>query len=149
MSTSIKGDLPEIRLITRATLEKRVRRTLAAKGHRLLKSRPGTAAFREFGCYAVENGLRHVIATHQAIDSLARELGVMDEQEYIDPHSDWRWIVVRQHSQRIGGKNVLFNDRISRLFRTREEAEAHAETITVESGAVGIVGYRQEDGYHV
>ena len=51
MSTSLKGTTPEIRpvFITRATLEKRIRRELAKQGRKLLKSRPGTAAYREYG----------------------------------------------------------------------------------------------------
>ena len=75
----------EVSFVSRQTLEKRVRRALASKGHRLLKSRPGTAAFREFGLYSIENGLRRIVAVNHDLSLLAHELGVMADHERLQP----------------------------------------------------------------
>lgn len=75
----------EIHFIFRSTLEKRVRRALASKGYRLLKSRAGTAAFREYGQYAVENGIRRIIAINHDLSLLAHELGVLADNERLQP----------------------------------------------------------------
>lgn len=88
MSTSIKGTLPEIRFISRATIEKRIRRELAKSGRKLLKSRPGTAAHREYGQYAIENGLRRVVAINHDLLLLAHELGVLKPWERLKPKYD-------------------------------------------------------------
>jgi hypothetical protein len=85
MSTSIKGTTPAISFVSRATLEKRVRRELAKRGRKLLKSRPGTPAFREYGQYAIENDLRRVIAVNHDISLLAHELCVLGDNERLKP----------------------------------------------------------------
>jgi hypothetical protein len=85
MSTSIKGTTPEISFVSRSTMEKRVRRALAVKGYRLLKSRPGTAAHRDYGHYAIENDLRRVIAVNHDLCLLAHELGVLGTGERLRP----------------------------------------------------------------
>ena len=150
MSTSIKGTLPEIRpsFILRSTLEKRIRRELAKQGRKLLKSRPGTAAFREYGQYAIERvGIRKVLETHQDLATLARDLGVMQPHERIDPCSDWRFFVARQTTKVIDGKTIVFHERLSGNFRTREEAERHADRLKDADGPVGIVGFDVREGH--
>jgi len=142
MNTSPKGTTPEIcpAFILRATLEKRIRRELAKRNHKLLKSRPGTPAHREYGLYAIENDRRTVLETHQDLVTLARDLGVMQAHEYLDPHSDWRFYVVRHSVQLIGGKTIHSFDRLSRNFQTRAEAERHADRMTAD-GPLGIVAF--------
>jgi hypothetical protein len=140
MNTSHQGAQPENcpAFIARATLEKRVRRALAKQGRKLLKSRAGTPALREHGRYAVVDAGGAVIKTRMDLATLARELGVMTNEEYLDPRSDWRYFVARQHQKVIDGRVVLFNDRVSRNFLTMEQAEAHALEM---GGPLGIVGF--------
>lgn len=150
MNTSIKGTTPEIcpSFILRATLEKRVRRELAKQNRKLLKSRPGTTAHREYGQYAIENDHRTVLETHLDLVKLARDLDVMQDHEYLDPHSDWRYYVVRHSTQLIDGKTIHSFDRLSRNFQTREEAERHADRMNFE-GPIGFVGFdAREDRRH-
>ena len=151
MSTIPKGTLPENFpvFILRATLEKRVRRELAKQGRKLLKSRPGTTAHREYGLYAIENDRRTVLETHLDLVKLARDLGVMQLHERVDPCSDWRFYVARQTTKIIDGKNIMFHDRLSRNFMTRAEAERHADRLRDADGPIGIVGFdAREDHRH-
>jgi len=143
MSTSIKGTQPESCpiFILRATLEKRIRRELAKRNRKLLKSRPGTPAHREYGLYAIENDRRTVLETHLDLVKLARDLDVMQDHEYLDPHSDWRYYVVRHTTQIIDGKTIHSFDRLSRNFMTRAEAERFADRMKSEDGPIGIVGF--------
>jgi hypothetical protein len=147
--SSTLGDLPEIcpSFILRATLEKRVRRELAKQNRKLLKSRPGTPAHREYGLYAIENGLRKAIETNLDLATLARDLGVMRAHERVDPCSDWRFYVARQTTQTIDGKTIAFHERLSGDFRSRLEAEAHADRMNID-GQIGVVGYSREDHRH-
>ena len=147
MNTSPKGTLPENFpvFILRATLEKRVRRELAKQNRKLLKSRPGTPAYREYGQYAIENDRRTVLETHLDLVKLARDLGVMQAHEYLDPHSDWRYYVVRHTTQIIGGKTIHSFDRLSRNFPTRAEAERHADRVK-DDGPIGICGFDAREG---
>jgi hypothetical protein len=140
MNTSHQGAQPENypAFIARATLEKRVRRELAKRNRKLLKPRAGTPALREHGCYSVVDADGTVLKTRLDLATLARELGVMTNEEYLDPRSDWRYFVARQHQKVIDGKTILFNDRVSRNFLSREQAEAHALEM---DGPLGIVGF--------
>jgi len=131
--------------ILRATLEKRIRRELAKRNHKLLKSRPGTPAHREYGLYAIENDRRRVLETHLDLVTLARDLGVMQDHEYLDPHSDWRYYVVRHSTQLIDGKTIHSFDRLSRNFMTRAEAERFADRLTTDD-PIGIVGFDAREG---
>ena len=100
MSTSpTLGDLPEIHFVSRATLEKRVRRELAKQGRKLLKSRPGTPAYREYGQYAIENGLRRVVVINHDLLLLAHELGVLKPGERLAPKYDRISVMTYRHEE--------------------------------------------------
>jgi hypothetical protein len=73
----------------------------------------------------------------------------MQAHEHIDPRSDWRYYVARQTTQTIDGTTILFHERLSGNFQTREEAERHAGRVKDEHGPVGIVGFdAREDHRH-
>jgi len=91
--------------------------------------------------YAIENDRCRVLETHQDLVTLARDLDVMQAHEYLDPHSDWRYYVVRQNTQIIDGKTIHSFDRLSRNFQTRAEAERFADRMKSEDGPIGIAGF--------
>jgi len=82
---STTGTASEIRWVREATCIKRIRRKLALHGQALIKTREGTDARRENGVYAIADKANGIFAKSVKLDSLARGLGVLAEDERIDP----------------------------------------------------------------
>jgi hypothetical protein len=70
--------------VTLSTLEKRIRRRLAADALQLRKNRPGTYQFSEYGDWSVIEPRNHVLIRRRfTLEELARELGVLADHETV------------------------------------------------------------------
>jgi len=70
--------------VTRNALEKRIRRSLKARGLRLRKTRPGTRRHQDLGLYYVDDPLRNtIVAHHTDIEDMARDLGAIESYEEV------------------------------------------------------------------
>lgn len=156
-SITPKGTTPEIRPVSRQTLEKRARRALKKHGQTLIKTRPNTAARRENGLYCVADQRCEIIMKSVALDSMARGLGVMADHERLDtPAREWDgWMhyIARQETIEIDGQTALHNRQISPEFTTPEAARAWARESGLTGDDLRIVGFnaaacdRQEVGH--
>ena len=69
-------------LVSLSTLEKRIRRKLAADALQLRRNRPGTYQFNEHGDWSVIEPRNHVLMRRRfTLEQLGRELGVLAEHE--------------------------------------------------------------------
>jgi hypothetical protein len=128
----------EIRWVREATVIKRIRRALAAKGKTLLKTRKGTTAYRELGEYAVFDE-RHVLELKLVnIRLLAGNLGVLADDEGIDPPSNkgFRHYVARQVTVEVDGRPCLYNEPVTKDYTTPEAALKAAAWIEDREGLV-------------
>ncbi len=70
--------------VTRNALERRIRRSLKARGLRLRKTRPGTRRHQDLGLYYAEDPLRNTVVAHHAdIEDMAHELGAIESYEEV------------------------------------------------------------------
>ena len=73
-----------VRPVSLATLEKRIRRRLAADSLQLRKNRPGTYQFTEHGEWSVIEPRNHVLLRRRLmLEELGRELGVLAADETV------------------------------------------------------------------
>jgi hypothetical protein len=111
---------------------------LAAKGKTLLKTRKGTTAYRELGEYAVFDE-RHVLELKLVnIRLLAGNLGVLADDEGIDPPSNkgFRHYVARQVTVEVDGRPCLYNEPVTKDYTTPEAALKAAAWIEDREGLV-------------
>lgn len=146
-ATTHKGNTPEIRpntvsdsitWVKEQTVIKRVRRALAAKGHYLQKSRIGTDACKELGEYAVLDDRFIPLSTRCKLPELAKFLGVLADDEAIDPPTNLGWLyhIARQTTVTVEGVPCIYNQQITRDFTTEKAARKAAEGIEDREGLV-------------
>jgi len=157
LNTTADGTAIDFRWIKEPAIIKRVRRKLAERGQFLIKTREGTDARRELGegtdarrelgVYAVADENREVVLASLKIDSLARALGVLADDEKIDPPMSrgWRYYIGRQVSEDVGGKRAIHVVRITKDYTTPEAAWKAAEDFECDDLIeVGYLADRQE-----
>ncbi len=94
-ATSTGTNLCPTATVTRPTLEKRVRRALAAKGHYLQKTRFGTDARIELGEYCVLDDHFIPLSADCRLPELARFLGVLADGEIIEADHQWHSVIIQ------------------------------------------------------
>jgi len=95
MSQSTQGAIRPTATVSRPTLEKRVRRALAAKGHYLQKTRFGTDARIELGEYCVLDDHFIPLSADCRLTELARFLGVLADEEQIEAEHEWCPVIIK------------------------------------------------------
>ena len=95
MSQSTQGAIRPTATVSRPTLEKRVRRALAAKGHYLQKTRFGTDARIELGEYCVLDDHFIPLSADCRLTELARFLGVLADGEIIEADHQWHSVIIQ------------------------------------------------------
>lgn len=143
---STAGTASEIRWVREATIIKRIRRRLALHGQSLVKTREGTDARRELGVYAVADENREVVLASLKIDSLARALGVLADDEKIDPpmNRGWRYYIGRKIVTD-GAPKAIHTVRVTRDYTTPQAAWKAAEGFEGDDLIeVGYLADRQE-----
>jgi hypothetical protein len=140
------GSTGTITWIRRDSLVRRLRRHLAKKNHRLVISAEATASRDELGEYAVIGADGHPLQTHADLGKLARYLGVLADDELVEPPAGKGWVyqVAREHVEIVDGKRVRLRDRLTQDFRTEKAARKAAATIEDRAGIV-IVGMDADD----
>ena len=153
--TTPKGNAPEIRPNTSSdsitwvkeqTVIKRIRRALATKGHYLQKSRIGTDAFKELGQYAVLDDHFIPLTTDCKLPELAKFLGVLADDELIDPPLGRGWVHQVVRLSQVDG--VIYSTPVSRTYTTKEAAERAAakfagDDVGIHSWDVEVKGGKQ------
>jgi len=144
---STAGTASEIRWVREATIIKRIRRRLALHGQSLVKTREGTAERRENGVYAIADQAHGIFMKSAKLDSLARALGVLADDEMVDPpmNRGWRYYIGRQVSEDVGDKRAIHVVRITKSYTTPAAAWKAAEGFEGDDLIeVGCMADRQE-----
>lgn len=145
-----KGTTPEIRLVSRPTLEKRARRALRKQCNRLIKTRAGTAARRENGLYCVADEHCKIIMKSVDLGSLAKGLGVMSKHEQLmRPANGWDgWFhhIARHRVIEVDGKRAHYNEPLTADYPTAEEAKAAAKAAGLKGDDLVLVGFNTTAG---
>lgn len=126
------------RYISLDSAVKRARRHLAKTGASLIKSKPGTKAWRELGDFAIADASGEVLMKSVNLRSMMQAAGILADQERIElpGFSGWRWYVARQTAVKNGGQTVLCNEPLTRVYFTEKQARRAAESIADKSGLV-------------
>jgi hypothetical protein len=133
------GTTSDIRWIRQATVEKRIRRKLAEQGKSLLKTRIGTTAHRELGEFAVLNSKHEVEIKLVNLRLLAMNLGVLANDERIDPvQRGWKYHVARARTETVNGITLHHHDKLTRDYATLDGARRAAEGIEDKSNLVFV-----------
>ncbi len=143
---STAGTASEIRWVREATIIKRIRRRLALHGQFLIKTREGTAERRENGTYAIADKANGIFAKSVKLDSLARALGVLADDEKIDPpmNRGWRYYIGRKIVTD-GAPKAIHTVRVTRDYTTPQAAWKAAEGFEGDDLIeVGYLADRQE-----
>ena len=148
MSTSSQGEIrphtptSEIRWVREATCIKRIRRKLAERNHKLLITREGTQARREWGEYAVLDADGDVLQKDANLSDLGRFLGVLADDERVDPpiHRGWLHYVARVRTVHVDGIEARYHERLTRDYTTQEAARKAAERIA-DRANLALCGY--------
>ncbi len=76
----------QVKTVSLAAVESRVRRALRRQGEALRKTRPGTTWMKcDYGdYYTIDASNRYVVCRHVCLDTLARELLVMHATEVVE-----------------------------------------------------------------
>ena len=140
MNKHVTGASAEItfRYITLDSAVKRVRRHLAKSGASLIKSKPGTKAWRELGDFSIRDASGEVLMKSVNLRSLMEAAEILADDEMIElpGFSGWRWYVARQTAVKNGGQTVLCNEPLTRVYFTEKQARRAAESIADKSGLV-------------
>ena len=128
---------------------KRVRRHLAKSCATLIKSKPGTAAWRELGDFAIKDASGEVLMKSVNLMSLMQAAEILADDERIElPNKPgWRYYVARQIAVQEGGKTHYRNEPLSRVFFTERQAIRAADSIADHDGVV-VVGFTANGGKH-
>ena len=132
----------DIRWVKESTVIKRLRRALAKKNHSLLITREGTAARRELGACAVLDSDGNPLQTHAKLAALGRFLGVLADDERVDPpiHRGWLHYVARVRTVHVDGIEARYHERLTRDYTTQEAARKAAERIA-DRANLALCGY--------
>lgn len=124
--------------VKEATVIKRIRRKLAERNHSLLITREGTQARRELGLYAVLGADHGVIDKQVDLSKLARFLGVLAEDELVDPPMDrgWLFYVGRYERVVVDGIECNYARPITREYTTEAAARKAVAHLTDREGLV-------------
>lgn len=117
---------------------KRTRRHLAKTGATLVKSKPGSNAWRELGDFAIKDASGEVAMKSINLMSLMQAVEILADDERIElpGFSGWRWYVARQTAVKNGGQTVLCNEPLTRVYFTEKQARRAAESIADKAGLV-------------
>ena len=140
------GTESSIHWVRRDSLVRRLRRHLAKKNHRLLISAECSPARDELGEYAVIGADGHPLQVRADLDKLARFLGVLADDELVEPPAGKGWVyhAAREHVEIIDGKRVRLRDRLTKDYRTERAARKAVSGIDHQAGLV-IVGMDADD----
>lgn len=140
------GSTGTITWIRRDSLVRRLRRHLAKKNHRLVISAEATASRDELGEYAVIGADGHPLQTHAYLDKLARYLGVLADDELVEPSPErgWRFFAARKTIITVDGKDYWHSERLTKTFSTEKAARKAVAKIENRNGLL-IVGMDADD----
>lgn len=132
------GSTDTITWVRESTVIKRLRRALAKKNHSLLITREGTSARRELGEYAVLDSDGHPLQTHAELAALGRFLGVLADDERIDPplNRGWLYYIGRYERVVVDGIEANYARPITRQYTTEAAARRAVEHLTDRDGLV-------------
>ena len=149
MKKQVTGASAEItfRYISLDTAIKRTRRHLAKSGATIIKSKPGTAAWRELGDFAVKDASGEVLMKSVNLTSLMQAAEILADDERIElPNKpDWRWYVARHVVAHQDGKTHRRNEPLTKLFFSETQALRAAEAFDGIDEIV-VVGFNQKGG---
>jgi hypothetical protein len=142
------GTTSDIRWVKEPTVIKRIRRKLAEQGKSLLKTRIGTTAHRELGEFAVLNSKHEVEIKLVNLRLLAMNLGVLANDERIDPPSNRGWLhyVARQTTIEIDGVTQIYNQPVTKKAYTTPEAALKAAAHIEDRTGLVLCGYDAQAG---
>lgn len=129
----------DFRWVREATVVKRVRRKLAERHHRLIITREGTAARREWGLYAILDAGGEVLQRNANLADLARFLGVLATHERIEPRGfqGWRHYVGKVETVIVDGVSASYARPITpRTYTTEAAARRAVEQLDDREGLV-------------
>jgi hypothetical protein len=126
------------RYISLDTAIKRTRRHLAKTGAKLIKSKPGTKAWREFGDFSIRDASGEVVMKSVNLRAMMQAAEILDDHEIIElpGYSGWRWYVAREIAVQNDGQTVLCNEPLTRVFFTEKQARRAADRIVDKAGLV-------------
>lgn len=134
MSNTLKGAIRPTITLSRAAIEKRIRRLLSKEGLVLRNNRPGTIQFAEYGPVHVEEPkCRSIIKCRMTLEELALVYGVLEPHETLEAPQGFYCVM------RIGGKKAIA---LSGWLKTKGEAEAILGALSDRAGA-GIYWVRE------
>jgi hypothetical protein len=128
----------DFRWVREATVVKRIRRKLAERHHRLIITREGTAARREWGLYAILDAGGEVLQRNANLADLARFLGVLAADEVICPPLDRgrKFYIGRYERVVVDGVEAAYARPITRAYTTEAAARRAAERLADLEGLV-------------
>ncbi len=140
------GTESRVHWIREQTVIKRIRRALAKRNHSLRIHSEGSQARNELGEYVVLDDQHEVLSANCKLPELARFLGVLADDEMIEPPAEkgWFYHVARKHSEIIEGQKSVWLERASRDFRTERAARKALEGMEIRTGLV-IIGDTSEE----
>jgi hypothetical protein len=94
MSQSTLGEIRPTATVSRPTIVKRIRRKLAERGNTLLITRDNSQDRQALGRYAVLDAGRVVLQKDAELDSLARFLGALADDESIEADHQWHSVII-------------------------------------------------------
>ena len=126
------GTIGSITWVREATVIKRIRRKLAERNHAFVITREGTQARRELGLYAVLAADQTVIHKDADLAKLARFLGVLADDEAIDPPplKNWRFYIGRYERVIVDGIEANYAAPITKEYTTEAAARKAVEHLT-------------------
>lgn len=132
------GTKTSIVWVKEQTVIKRIRRKLAERGHYLQITRAGTDARTELGEYCVLDDRFVPLTTDCKLPELARFLGVLADDERLDPkpNKGWMYHIARQTTVTVEGVACIYNEQITKDFTTEKAARKAAEGIDDREGLV-------------
>jgi hypothetical protein len=136
------GSTRTINLVATPTAIKRVRRKLAQRNHQLVVTREGSQARIELGEYAVLDADRDVLTKDAELTSLARFLGVLSDNEMLEPPQEKAWRYFGVESVGIG-ESITYR-RITPIYRSERKVRESLANLPA-NGRLQIVGERIEE----
>lgn len=135
------------RYVSLDTAVKRLRRHLSKTGATLIKSKPGTKAWRELGDFAIRSSSGEILMKSVNIECLMQtaELLADDERIELPNRPGWRYYVARHVAVQEGGTTHYRNEPLSKVFFTERQAMRAADGISDQRGVV-VVAFNANGG---
>lgn len=128
------------RYVSLDTAVKRLRRHLSKTGATLVKSKPGTKAWRELGDFAIRSSSGEILLKSVNLTCLMQTAELLADHERIElpNRPGWRFFVARQVAVQDGASTHYRNDPVSRVFFTQAQAMRAADAIEDRDGIVVV-----------